>query len=54
MKEVRTIIAAEENEIDLHVFVKKHDDEGKEFYYLGEAIPDKQTVTEDKMRDKHR
>lgn len=48
-KEVQTIIKAEEKEIDLHIFIKKDDDEGKDFYYLGEAIPDQRTVEERTM-----
>lgn len=50
--EVQKIIHAEENNSDIHIFVKKDDDEGTGFYYLGEAIPDKQTVEQDKMEDK--
>lgn len=48
-KEVQTIIEAEENGIDLHIFVKKDDDEGTDFYYLGEAIPNKQSVAQRTM-----
>ena len=33
-EEVRTIV---ENEVDLHVFAKKDDADGKDFYYLGRA-----------------
>ncbi|TSB45721.1 DUF3427 domain-containing protein [Alkalicoccobacillus porphyridii] len=36
-KEVIDIIHAKENNIDLHVFVKKDNDEGTDFYYLGTA-----------------
>ncbi|RDW16717.1 DUF3427 domain-containing protein [Oceanobacillus chungangensis] len=50
--EVEKIINAEENNSDIHIFMKKDDDEGSGFYYLGEAIPDKQTVEQDKMKDK--
>ncbi|KQL18398.1 DUF3427 domain-containing protein [Cytobacillus solani] len=49
--EVQTIIDAEENHIDLHIFVKKDDDEGSDFYYLGKAKPDKGTVQQDVMKD---
>ncbi len=49
--EVQTIINAEENHIDLHIFVKKDDDEGSDFYYLGKAKPDKSTVQQDVMKD---
>ena len=36
-KEVRKILNHHNNEIDIHVFVKKDDDEGTSFYYLGRA-----------------
>ncbi len=49
--EVKTIIDAEENHINLHIFVKKDDDEGSDFYYLGQAKPDKSTVQQDVMKD---
>ena len=50
-QEVRQIIDAKENHIDVHIFVKKDDDEGTDFYYLGQATPDKNTVEQDKMED---
>ncbi len=50
-EEVKTIINAEENNIDLHIFVKKDDDEGTDFYYLGKAKPVKNTVQQDVMKD---
>ena len=34
-EEVKKIIDAKENHIDVHIFVKKDDDEGSDFYYLG-------------------
>jgi len=37
-EEVRKIIEAQEREIDIHLFVKKDDDEGGDFYYLGEVV----------------
>ena len=46
-KEVQSIIQAKENDIDIHLFVKKDDDEGTDFYYLGRGLPDKQSVSED-------
>ncbi|MBU8791151.1 DEAD/DEAH box helicase [Oceanobacillus caeni] len=51
-EEVQKIINAEERNIDIHIFVKKDDDEGSGFYYLGQANPDKRTVEQDKMLDK--
>ncbi|WP_067726907.1 DUF3427 domain-containing protein [Oceanobacillus damuensis] len=50
-EEVQKIIHAEENNIDVHLFVKKDDDEGTGFYYMGEVKPDKETVQQDKMAD---
>ncbi len=52
-KEVQTIIQAKENNIDLHLFIKKDDDEGSGFYYLGEVAPIKETVRQTTMKDKH-
>ncbi|WP_249872447.1 DUF3427 domain-containing protein [Oceanobacillus saliphilus] len=50
-EEVQKIIHAVENNIDVHLFVKKDDDEGTGFYYMGEVKPDKATVQQDKMAD---
>ena len=50
-EEVKKIIDAKENNIDIHIFVKKDNDEGSDFYYLGKASPDKNTVQQDKMED---
>ncbi len=52
-EEVQKIIEAEENNIDIHIFVKKDDDEGTDFYYLGKASPDKNSVRQEKMIDKN-
>lgn len=51
--EVKTIIGAAENNIDLHLFIKKDDDEGGDFYYLGQALPDKESVEQALMLDKN-
>ncbi|QHS21805.1 DEAD/DEAH box helicase [Virgibacillus sp. MSP4-1] len=50
-KEVQEIIQAKENNIDVHIFVKKDDDEGKDFYYLGKADIDQDTIKQTKMED---
>ncbi|QXE01508.1 DUF3427 domain-containing protein [Terribacillus sp. DMT04] len=50
-KEVAEIINADQNDIDIHLFVKKDDDEGIGFYYLGQVHPDKQTVQQEEMRN---
>lgn len=47
--EVQKIINAEQNNIDLHIFVKKDNDEGRDFYYLGKAHPDQDSILEDEM-----
>ena len=52
-EEIQTIIHAAENNIDVHIFVKKDDDEGSDFYYLGKAIPDQKTVQQAAMQDKN-
>ncbi|MGF2614611.1 DEAD/DEAH box helicase [Rossellomorea vietnamensis] len=38
--EVQTIINAKKLGIDLHFFIKKDNDEGTDFYYLGKATPE--------------
>lgn len=52
-EEVQKIIQAKELGIDLHLFVKKDDDEGTDFYYLGEVTPDKNAVEQSMMNDKN-
>ncbi|TWT27252.1 DUF3427 domain-containing protein [Planomicrobium sp. CPCC 101110] len=52
-EEVRKIIQAKELGIDLHLFVKKDDDEGTDFYYLGEVTPDKNAIEQSVMKDKN-
>ncbi|GAA0492772.1 DEAD/DEAH box helicase [Salinibacillus aidingensis] len=53
-KEVQEIIQAKENNIDVHIFVKKDDDEGKDFYYLGKADIDQDTIKQTKMEDSYK
>ncbi|MDN7245190.1 DUF3427 domain-containing protein [Planococcus shenhongbingii] len=52
-EEVIKIINAKEQGIDLHLFVKKDDDEGGDFYYLGEVVPDKNRIEQSTMEDKN-
>jgi superfamily II DNA or RNA helicase/HKD family nuclease len=52
-EEVQTIINAKENSVDIHIFVKKDDDEGSDFYYLGKATPQKESVQQAEMKDKN-
>ncbi|WP_203247776.1 DUF3427 domain-containing protein [Sporosarcina beigongshangi] len=51
-KDVQKIIHAVENDIEIHIFVQKSDDE-KGFYYLGKGFPDKSSVEEGRMADKN-
>lgn len=48
-KEVQEIINAKESETDIHLFVKKDDDEGNDFYYLGKVLPEQQTIEQTTM-----
>ncbi|OZI13360.1 NgoFVII family restriction endonuclease [Bacillaceae bacterium SAS-127] len=52
-KEVQAIIEAERSGIDIHIFVKKDNDEGRDFYYLGKSIPDPSSIEQTTMKDKH-
>jgi superfamily II DNA or RNA helicase/HKD family nuclease len=52
--EVQTIINAVENNIDINIFVKKDNDEGGDFYYIGKAQPDKDSVLQTVMNDEQR
>ncbi|MBX0314653.1 DUF3427 domain-containing protein [Planococcus glaciei] len=52
-EEVTKIINAKKQGIDLHLFVKKDDDEGGDFYYLGEVVPDKNMIEQSTMEDKN-
>ncbi|KKB41757.1 DUF3427 domain-containing protein [Bacillus thermotolerans] len=53
-KEVQAIIEAKERGTDIHIFVKKDNDEGSDFYYLGKAWPDRKTVEQTEMKDKNK
>lgn len=50
--EVRMILDADQEGIELHVFVKKDDAEGTEFYYLGRAHYDGKSAVDSTMSDK--
>ncbi|QST00989.1 DEAD/DEAH box helicase [Pontibacillus sp. ALD_SL1] len=47
--EVQEIINAKEKGSDIHIFIKKDDDEGKGFYYFGKANPNMESIQENKM-----
>ncbi|MDO5849453.1 MAG: DEAD/DEAH box helicase [Methanobrevibacter sp.] len=44
--ELQPIVNYDENDLSIHLFVKKSDGEGFDFYYLGEAVPVEGTDTE--------
>lgn len=50
-KEVQEIIQSKQNDVDLHIFVKKNNDEGKDFYYIGKAQPDHNSILQDLMEN---
>lgn len=50
-KEVQEIIHSQQNDVDLHIFVKKDNDEGRDFYYVGKAQPDHDSISEDVMEN---
>ncbi|RBW69695.1 DUF3427 domain-containing protein [Bacillus taeanensis] len=51
-EEVQKIIEAKENHNEIHIFVKKDDDEGSDFYYVGKATPDENSVEQAVMKGK--
>lgn len=52
-QEVQRVIHSDKHGNDIHIFVKKDDDEGTDFYYLGRGFPDKSSVEEGRMIDKN-
>lgn len=38
-KEIKSLINYKEEDLKIHLFIKKSDDEGKDFYYMGQVIP---------------
>lgn len=51
--EVKTILNAERNGISIHLFTKKDDGEGFDFYYLGQTSIADQSPKEETMYDKN-
>lgn len=47
--EVKAILESQARDIAVHLFVKKEDGEGSDFYYLGEVEPDVSTAIETTM-----
>ncbi|WP_328802275.1 DEAD/DEAH box helicase [Paenibacillus sp. LX16] len=52
-EEVQTIIKADQLKIDLHLFVKRNDADGIEFYYLGKVHPGQNSAYQATMLDKN-
>ncbi len=52
-QEVRKIINAVQQGLDIHLFVKKDDDEGTDFYYIGKAVPEESSEEQTTMLDKN-
>lgn len=52
-EEVQTIIKADQLKIDLHLFVKRNDADGIEFYYLGKVHPGENSAYQATMLDKN-
>ena len=51
--EVKEILAHQKLGIAVHIFIKKDDDEGSTFYYLGQADVVSGSAVQDTMQDKH-
>lgn len=51
-EEVQTVVEAKKSDIDIHIFVKKDNSEGTDFYYLEQAFPGRKTVEQATMYDK--
>lgn len=52
-KEVKAIIASKDTDTTIHIFTKKDDGEGFDFYYLGEANVIENSPKQEKMVDKN-
>ena len=53
-REPQAIINYKETDLGIHLFIKKSDDEGKDFYYIGEVKPidqDETTIKDNKGND---
>lgn len=50
-KEVKTILSAEETGMEIHLFTKKDDGEGFDFYYMGTTSIEKDSPKEETMYD---
>lgn len=51
-KDIAPIVNSSEANIAVHLFVKKHNGEGKDFYYLGEVTVDSSSAQNDSLVDK--
>lgn len=50
-KDINPIIHSTENGVDVHLFVKKHNGEGKDFYYLGPVNVESESASNQKIED---
>lgn len=51
--EVKAILGAKKSGLEIHLFVKKDDGEGFDFYYIGHPNVDDTSALEETMQDKH-
>ncbi|MER2260920.1 MAG: DUF3427 domain-containing protein, partial [Psychrobacillus sp.] len=51
-KDISPIVNSTDSNIKVHLFVKKHNGEGKDFYYLGEVEVDPKSAQNDTLIDK--
>ncbi|MGG4169250.1 DEAD/DEAH box helicase [Rossellomorea vietnamensis] len=52
-QEVKKVINAVQQGLNIHLFVKKDDDEGTDFYYIGKAVPEEDSEEQTTMLDKN-
>lgn len=50
-KDINPIVHSTENGVDVHLFVKKHNGEGKDFYYLGPVNVESESAKNQKLED---
>ncbi|KGR76163.1 DUF3427 domain-containing protein [Ureibacillus sinduriensis] len=50
-KDINPIVHSTENGVAVHLFVKKHNGEGKDFYYLGPVSVDSESAKNQKLED---
>ena len=50
-KDINPIVHSSENSVDVHLFVKKHNGEGKDFYYLGPVNVESESAKNQKLEE---